>query len=180
MYAGNIVNSSDDEKKLPFSFPKLTPLTDTILVKANLPLAVPLQAEKEDSMHKAVWVEAGLQWNAPVPTRGNEHYLKGNGNNQVTTLLIPGIWFSVNKGKQRLLASVNPFVSAPLPDKYYGWGMVPATDTMDLLGQKKMIKMFGYQASLQYGYRFGNNFLLGGGFDATWWKKGLVYAQCCR
>lgn len=167
----------EDERTLPFAFPERVMLTDTISVQAFLPLPSFNKPPKEDSVSKAVWVEAGLQWNVQVPVNGNDHYLSGpNGKDQPWQYLLPGVWLSVNKNKQHIIVSANPFVSAPLTDKSYGWGLVPTRDSLTVYGQKRMVKMFGYQASLQYGYKLADHWWLSGGISANWWKKGLVYA----
>lgn len=175
----NSTGGDDDERSLPFAFPERVVLTDSISVQAYVPLPSFFnEPPKEDSVNKAVWVEAGLHWNVPVPVEGNDHYLLGpNGKDQPWQYLLPGVWLSVNKNKQRIIVSANPFVSAPLTDKSYGWGAVPVRDSIPVVGQKRMVKMFGYQASLQYGYKLGDHWWLSGGISANWWKKGLVYAR---
>lgn len=174
----NATGGGYDEQSLPFAFPERVAFTDPILVQAYLPLpSLFHKPNKEDSVSKAVWVEAGLHWNVPVPVEGNDHYLLGpNGKAQPYQYLLPGIWLSINKNKQRLILSANPFVSAPLPNKYYDKGLVSLNDSISVYSQKRMVKMFGYQASLQYGYQFAGHWWLNGGISANWWKKGLVSA----
>jgi hypothetical protein len=75
------------------------------------------------------------------------------------------------------MATLNPFVSAPMPDKSFGAGMVPINDSMQMYAHKRMVKMFGYQAGLQYAYRFTGHWWLGSGIDGNWWRKGLVLAE---
>ncbi|MCS3800942.1 hypothetical protein [Niastella sp. OAS944] len=173
----NAMSGDNDERCLPFAFPEGVALTDSISVQAYIPLPLFNKSPKEDSVAKAVWVQAGLHWSIPVPVEGNDQYLLGpNGKDQPYQYLLPGIWLSVNKNKQRITVSANPFISAPLPNKYYGNGMAPLNDSMNVYAQKRMVKMFGYQASLQYGYQFAPHWWLNGGISANWWKKGLVYA----
>jgi flagellar basal body-associated protein FliL len=168
----------NDERSLPFAFPERVTFTDPISVQAHQPLTSLVNTPKEDSVSKAVWVEAGLQWNIPAPVNGNDHYLSGpNGKDQPWQYLLPGIWLSVNKNKQRIIVSANAYISAPLPNKYYGGGSVPIQDSMSVYGQKRMVKMFGYQTSLQYGYKLADHWWLSGGISANWWKKGLVSAH---
>jgi hypothetical protein len=150
------------------------------LVQANRPLPALLfpQPTTDSSRKKKFWIEAGLQWNVQVPFEGYNYYLKGpDGNNQFYRLLLPGIWGAVNRNRHRLIVVVNPFVSAPLPAKKYGDGMVPVTDSFSLFGHKKMVKMFGAHGQLQYAYRLTSRWSLGAGVDATWWNKGLVLAN---
>lgn len=175
----NATGGDNDVRSLPFAFPERVALTDSISVQAYLPLASLFnKTPKEDSVSKAIWVQAGLHWNVPVPVESNDHYLLGpNGKDQPYQYLLPGIWLSVNKNKQRIIVSANPFVSAPLPNKYYGNGLAPLNDSMSFYAHKRMVKMFGYQGSLQYGYQFAPHWWLNGGLSANWWKKGLVYAR---
>ena len=170
----------DDDNTLPFAFPKRTGMTGSILVQANRPLPGLLfpQPAIDSSRKKKYWVEAGLQWNIPVPFEGYNYYLKGpDGNNQFYRLLLPGIWGAVNSNRHRVIAIVDPFISAPLPAKTYEDGRVPVTDSFSLLGHKQMVKMFGAQAQLQYAYRLTGRWSVGAGMDATWWNKGLVLAK---
>jgi hypothetical protein len=169
-----------DDKILPFAFPERISITGSILVQANKPLPALLfpTPAGDSSRKKKFWVEAGLQLNVPVPFEGYNYYLKGpDGNNQFYRVLLPGIWGAVNRNRHRLIATVNPFVSAPLTAKSYGDGMVPVTDSFSLFGHKKMVKMFGTQAQLQYDYRLTGRWSLGAGVNAAWWNKGLVLAS---
>jgi hypothetical protein len=167
------------DKTLPFAFPERIRLTDTILVRANLPLPASFSRQPGlcDSSHKkSFWVEAGLQWNVPVTSNDHNYYLKGpNGNDQLYRLLLPGIWVSLNKKKHRLVGTLNPFLNAPLPEKVYDQS--PAPGTLGQQADKQMVKMFGYQAGLQYGYQFTPHWWVGGGVEANWWKKGLTWAR---
>jgi hypothetical protein len=161
----------ETDKSLPFAFPEQIRLTDSILVRANWPLPVSLFREPApaDSNHKKnVLVQAGLQWNVPVTSNEHNYYAKGpDGSNQLYRFLLPGVWISLNKNKQRLLATVNPFFSSPAPEKVYD-----SIRSFD----KQTIKTFGLQAGIQYGYQLNGHWWVCGGVDATWWKKGLVFA----
>lgn len=162
---------NETDKTLPFAFPEQVRLTDSIMVRANLPLPASLFREpaSPDSNHKKdVWGQAGLQWNVPITSNAHNYYAKGpNGRDQLYRLLLPGAWISLNKNKQRVIATVNPFFTAPSSEKIY--------DSIRLFN-RQMIKMFGFQAGLQYGYQVSWHWWVGGGVDASWWKKGLVYA----
>jgi hypothetical protein len=166
---------------LPFVFSQQIVETDTIAVQTDrsLPGVLFQSPAKIDSIRKnAFWVEAGVQWNIPVPFNGFRYYLKGaDCNNQVYRLALPGVWVSVSKNRQRIMATVNPFVTAPMPDKNFGTGMVSINDSMQMYSNKRMLKMFGYQVGLQYAYRFASRWWLGGGIDGNWWRKGLVQAK---
>lgn len=171
----------EDNGILPLFFSQQIVVRDTIAVKTDrsLPGVLFQSPAKIDSVRKnAFWVEAGVQWNIPVPFNGFKYYLKGaDGKNQVYRLVLPGVWVSVNKNRQRIMATVNPFITAPMPDKNFGTGMVPINDSMQVYSSKRMIKMFGYQAGLQYAYRFTGHWWLGSGIDGNWWRKGLVLAK---
>lgn len=162
----------ETDKTLPFAFPKQIRLTDSILVRANRPLPASLfqGPVHADSNHKKdVLVQAGLGWNVPVTANEHNYYAKGpDGSNQLYRLLLPGAWISLNKNKQRLIAAVNPFFTAPASEK---------VDDSIRIFDKQTIKTFGFQAGIQYGYQVTRHWWVGGGMDANWWKKGLVFAR---
>jgi hypothetical protein len=170
-----------EDGTLPFVFTQKIVVTDTISVQTerSLPGVLFQSPAKADSIRKnAFWVEAGVQWNIPVPFDGFRYYMKGaDGKNQVYRLVLPGVWLSVNKNRHRIMATVNPFVSTPMPDENFGAGMVPINDSMQFYAHKRMVKMFGYQAGLQYAYRLTGHWWLGSGLDGNWWRKGLVLAK---
>jgi hypothetical protein len=177
----SVTAREENDGTLPFVFSQQMVVTDTIAVQTerSLPGVLFQSPTKADSVRKkAFWVGAGVQWNMPVPFAGYNYYLKGpDGKDQAYRLLLPGVWLAINKNRQRIMATVNPFVSAPMPAKDYGTGMVSINDSMQVFAHKRMIKMFGYQVGLQYAYRLTGHWWLGGGVDGNWWRKGLVLAK---
>lgn len=177
----SVTEQEEKDGTLPFVFYQQIVVTDSISVQTDRSLPgvlFPSPLRSESARKNAFGVEGGVQWNIPVPFAGYNYYLKGtDGKDQIYRLLLPGVWLAVNKNRQRIIATVNPFVSAPMPVKDFGTGMVPVNDSMQVYAHKRMIKMFGYQAGVQYAYRITDRWWLGSGIDGNWWRKGLMLVK---
>jgi len=151
----------------------------SIEAKRSLPVALLSPAPSPDSTHKTnLFFSAGLEWQVPVPFNGFKYSLKGpDGKDQLYRVLLPGVWLSANKGRQRIIATVNPFVNMPMPDKNYGLASVLLDPARSVIVNKRMVKIFGCQAGLSYSYQFQDHWRVGARVDGNWWKKALVLAQ---
>jgi len=126
---------------------------------------------------KAIDIEAGIQWQWPVPFSYSDYYFKGpGGNNRPYRLLLPGGWLAITKNKQRLMVSVNPFMSTSMPgNSKTGALLIDSSGLM--IGHKSMIQMFGYTVGVNYAYQVQSHWWVGAGINANWWQKGLLLAK---
>lgn len=169
---------------LPFATPRLIATTGNICITTNSQLPGVLFPEKpspDSNRNNSFIVSAGLQWQAPVPFSGRDHYFKGpNAKDQPYQLLIPGFWLGARKNKHQLIATITPFTAASLPTRYYEKGNAPINDRRisdSPLVYKSIVKVFGLQTGLHYNYNITAHWWIGAGTDAHWWNKGLVLAK---
>ncbi len=76
--------------------------------------------------------------------------------------LSPGIWGSITRNRHRITGEFKPFASALLPNKTFQKHMLILPDGTALPGDKKLVKVFGTQAGLQYTFQVNKH----------WWVRG--------
>lgn len=119
--------------------------------------------------------EMGLQVEVPVPiNRADVYFRNPAGENRFYQPFSPGIWSSVRRNRHRITGEFKPFASALLPNETFQKNALIMPDGSVLLGDKKLVKVFGPQAGLQYTYQVNKRWWAGAGMDISMWRKALI------
>ncbi len=126
---------------------------------------------------KTVWA-AGLQVEVPVPVSSVDVYFKNpDAKDRFYQPLSPGIWGSITRNRHRITGEFKPFASALLPNKTFQKHMLILPDGTALPGDKKLVKVFGTQAGLQYTFQVNKHWWVGAGVDISMWRKALILSE---
>jgi hypothetical protein len=149
------------------------PNTNELIMEMPTALMDSLQKRKkvDEKPEPKIRINAGLQWQIPVPVNGTRYYFAGpDGDSEPYRLLLPSAWISIQQCRHRVLLGVNPFHQVQLPDKRsFSW-----QDSLMAFTTNNIVKTFGFGASLQYAYSIKNNWWLGVTAQGSWWKKALL------
>jgi hypothetical protein len=137
----------------------------------------PATGSKQEDIANNIIVEAGLQWNLPVPINGSNSYFAGpNGASQPYRLLFPGLWISLIDQKHMFTFQVNPFATAILSNKPYTTKSTISTAEV-ILESRTLNKIFGTSASLGYDYNIKKRWWAGGYTTGRFWHSATATAK---
>jgi hypothetical protein len=174
----NIIGNETSQEKGITPYPVRTHFFNTPSIKNK-------QQESSSTDNTRIIVEpnhwqlqTGLQWNIQWPSAGARNYFIGaNARSQPCRFLLPGAWLQLEKTKDILAVELNPFYSTLVPVRSFRTlttseslpgAIVTKTET------RKLRKLFGMLAALDYDYNISADWWIGGSLQACWWNKAVA------
>jgi hypothetical protein len=142
---------------------------------------VKLIAEQKEESRKEIekWqFNAGLKWEAQIPTTGISGYFDGpNNKTQLWRSLIPGLFLEAVQGKNSLHFSFMPMHTQMVASKTFRIqnSLVQTNDTtISREENKQLYKLLGMSATIGYARNLHRNWWYGLSFEAAWWQQALA------